>query len=156
MNPRRDDAIREAAARAHADADPNAKKLAARMDVSPRSAQRYRSPDYAKGSPLHRLGLYLDGCPNPHRVVANARTYLYRGLKDLSRTELVAQIREHYAEDGRVEGEDNASRFALGVGALDRAALHERDAAEDEWLAAAWREVAARGMTEADVLGGAA
>lgn len=156
MNARRDDAIRGAAARCHADADPVAKRLAARMGTTTRSAQRWRSPDYAKGSPMHRLGLYAEECPDPARIVANVRSYLYRAVAKLSDHELVAQIREHYAEDARLEGEDNATRFVRGVNPLDRAAMHERDAAVDEWLAAAWREVAARGMTEAGVLGGGA
>lgn len=153
MNPRRMDALRGSAARTHADADPAPKRTAALVGVTDRTARRWRTPEDAKGAPNYRLALYLDSTPHPERLLSYVRALLAKAVADLTSAELTAQIRERYTLDAHLEAEDNASRTTLGLGALDRAAVHERDAANDEWLAAAWRECAARGLTDVQVLG---
>lgn len=141
------------AARAHQDADPGPKRTAMVCNVTPRTVRRWRNPLDANGSPNHRLALYVDTCPNPDRLLAFVRSLLEKQVAAMSTPDLIAEMRERYALNSQIEGEGNASRMKRGIGALDRAALHERNAASDEWLSAAWRECAARRLTDKEVLG---
>lgn len=149
----RQDERRYSAARAARDASPNTKRVAWRNGVTVRTAQRWASPTEATGSPAEVWARYVATSEDPERLEVFAEvTREQTRLRDLTNAELIAEIHELEAQDPRTEAEGNAARIARGVSPAERALMHERDATVDMKLAARWREVAARGLTEGDVL----
>lgn len=152
-SPESDTARQHAAATAHSDATPRLKRYAALYGVTQRTARRHRTPKDAKGSPLDQHFRYLDSIDDPWRVAAATMTYAKQlALKDLTNAQLIERIAELHEADALGEGEDNATRMRRGVSLLERAVATERDAAHDLELAACYREAAARGLRESDVM----
>ena len=151
--PRRADMRRHIAAIAHGDANTRKKKSAADNEVTVRTVIRWGTPQDAKGSPQAKYAAYLENAQDPWRLLASNRaTVIQRTLRTKSKAELIERTRELHVLDALGEGEDNSTRNLRGVPLLDRATITERDAAIDEELAAHYRECAARGYTEAEVL----
>lgn len=150
-DPRRRDVLAAAAARAHADAEPDDQEAAARHGVSRRSGTRWRH----EGPPAVRgFQTYLRLSPNPWRLVAETRTTAkHETIRKLSHAGLVERIRELRAAEKSIEGVDNGHDVTPGLPWLDRAAQKERDAAVNEELAACFRECACRRLTEEEVFG---
>jgi hypothetical protein len=145
---------RHAAATAHADAAPRVKRYASMIGVTPRTARRHRSPDDAKGSPLYRHFEYLEAVEDPWRIQAATMAHAKKlTLAHLTRSEVIARIRELHVEDAIGEGDDNATRARRGVRMLDRAAVAERDAAADIELAALYRRAHDLRISEEELFG---
>lgn len=147
LQPYRDDVRREMAARAHGDIDGNAKKVAARNHVTPRTGRRWRTPDDAKGSPAYRLMLYAETAPNPHRLLATIGAVADERVRSMSDDELIERIRDALIENVHQEAADHAQRACACHSMIDRALASERDAAGDLELARLYRECAVRRIT---------
>ena len=148
-------ARRKLSAQTHRDAHPNGKAAAIDNGVSYRRERGWGYPGECQGSPVERFDRYLETAQWPDRLLAHSRaTVMEKRYRSLSRPEVIAKIRELYTHDSTAEGEENAARFTRGLSPLDRAAIHERDAAHDIALSALWRRAHDLGISEADVFGG--
>ncbi|MEQ1573099.1 MAG: hypothetical protein ABL993_02525 [Vicinamibacterales bacterium] len=149
----RQDGRRHAAARAAADANTNTKRTAYWNGVTVRTAQRWASPTEAAGSPAEVWARYVATSEDPERLEVFAEvTKEQRRIRKLTNAELVEQIRTLMAEDPRTEAADNVAKVSRGISLTERALISERDATIDMKLAARFREAAARGLRESDVL----
>ena len=153
-NPMRADVRTMASGLAHRDAHPRKKRAASDNGVTVRTERRWGTPADAKGSPLERHNHYLEHAQDPWRILAHQQaTVKQRQIRSLTRQQIIGRIRELNVENAIREGVDNANRSKRGVSPLQRAADHERDGASEIELAALWREVSVRGITEAEVFG---
>lgn len=147
-------ARRKLSARTHRDAHPNGKAAAIDNGVTYRTERRWRTPAECQGAPQEKYDRYLETAQWPDRLLAHSRaTVMEKRYRSLSRPEVVRKIRELYTRDAETEGEENAARFRRGISPLDRASLHERDAAHDIALSALWRRAHDLGISEAEVFG---
>lgn len=151
--PARQDSRRYAAAHAAADGNPNTKRTAYRNGVTTRTAQRWSSPTECQGSPPELWARYVATSDDPERLEVFAKvTQEQKHLSRLTNAELIEEIRVLMVEDPRTEAADNVAKVSRGIPPMERALICERDATIDTKLAARWREVAARGLKESDVL----
>lgn len=151
-DPRRRDVLAAAAARAHADAEPDDQEAAARHGVSRRTGTRWRH----EGPPVVRgFQTYLWGSPDPWRVAQDAVAVAkHRTVSERSTADLIEDYRALLAHECDVEAEDRRCDVTRGTSWLDRSAASVRDAAVDAHKAAIEREFACRGLTEEEVFGG--
>lgn len=148
MQGHRMDAARHGMAAAHSD-HTTPKREALRMGNSVRTQRRWST----EGPPqLRQIALYLEGHPNPHRILAHVRTMADAQIRALSNADLIADYRLLLVEECDVEAADRRG-FLVGSW-LDVAAESERDAAVDIRKAAIEREFAVRRITRAEVLNG--
>lgn len=151
--PARQESRRYAAARAAQDSSPNTKRVAYRNGTTVRTAQRWASPAECQGSPPEVWARYVATSDDPERLEVYAKvTREQKRLARLTNAELIAEILELQVEDPRTEAADNVAKVSRGIPPMERALICERDATIDTKLAARWREVAARGLKESDVL----
>ena len=151
-NPTRQHSRRYAAARCHAEANPQHKRAAFDNGVTTRTERRWRTPTEAQGAPVESFARYLATAQDPWRVLAHLRSVITeRHLERLANPELVERIHELHEVNARGEGDDNAARVTCGVELSDRAVISERDGATDLELAACYREASVRGLREARV-----
>jgi len=151
MNGRQRDVLAALAARAHADADPVAKRVAATNGVTVRTAQRWRRPEDARHSPLYRNTPFVS--MSPQRVLAFASTLdLLPEIRRWDYDELVATYRHALEADKREEAEDTCHHFDPTVSWLDAAACSQRDAGWDILKAACEQRFAEMGKTRREVL----
>jgi len=145
---------RYSAARAHADACPNKKKVAFDFGVTTRTARRWASPSDAAGSPQDQYTKLLITARDPWRLLAHNRaTVMQKTLGRLSNRELIDRIHQLLELDAQDEGEDNGAKVRRGIPLAERAVISERDGATDIELAACYREADARGLSERDIFG---
>lgn len=131
-----------------------AKGLAAHHGVSRRTAQRWLSPDVARG-PVYQFVEYLATAQRPFRLVAHTySTVLEHKVRAYTRLQLIARIRDLHIESSTQDGETGANRARRGMDLAQRAASEERSAALRLELAACWRVAAEREITESEVFGG--
>lgn len=143
--------LAKAAARAHADAEPDDQQAAQRYGKARRTATHWRStgPPQVRGFQTY---LYLSS--DPYRMVAEVKaTAKHKAVEKETTPELIEGIRLLLRREKEAEGVDNGNDCRRGMNWLDRAAQKERDAAIDEELAARFRECACRGLKESEVLG---
>lgn len=151
MNARTRDVLKAAAARAHADAEPDDRKAVARHGKSRRTWARARAEGPVE---VRAAQAYLWESPHPWRIAAElTATAKHRTVERLSRAELIERYRDLLEADAIGEGEDNALRVRRSVDWMDRAAASERDAAIDMEKAACERRFAVLGVTEPEVFG---
>lgn len=150
-DPRSRDVLNLAAAAAHADVDPDDQVATERRGKSRRTWSRARLEGPRE---IRAFQTYLFESPEPFRLEAHVKSLVKQiAIRKLSREQLIERFHELRAREKTAEGADNAQDVTPAVAWLDRAAAKERDAAVDEELAAVMREFAARGITEAEVLG---
>jgi len=147
-------ARRYSSARAHAEANPKHKRAAFDNGVTTRTERRWRTPSEAQGSPQEQYDRYLTTAQDPWRLEAHNRaTVMQRHLGRLSNRELIDRIEQLHKIDSAGEADDHIARASRGIALLERAMICERDASHDLELAALYREAAARGLKEAEVMG---
>lgn len=138
-------------------AHPNAKKYAARMGVSVRTAQRHRKLDKSAGSPLDVMLRAIDAAePYEARVMLSVLSAAIqrKEVRDAPLAELIARYRTILAEDARHEGHDNALKCCRETGWLERMDSSALDRAhDDEKLAIEW-EFHVRKVKVWEVFGG--
>lgn len=138
-------------------AHPVAKRAAARLVVTPRTTQRWRSPDYAHTSPLCKVLEAIDAAEDPMVIVEVLEAAHYRAvarLRDKSTPKLVADYRKILADDAEHEGADNKHKVARGLDWLERCIGSVVDATDDRSKAAHELEFAYRGLSESEVFDG--
>lgn len=149
MNARTKDVTRELAGRAHADANPGAKRAARRRGHHITTECRHR-----RSGPPALIATYALNTEHKWRLVAHVKALAFRDqIEKESRAELVERIRELLREQKLAQGEDAAADLSRGVGMLDRAAQKERTAEIAEELSARFRRCAELGITEVEVFG---
>lgn len=155
---RRRDTLTLSVAHAHNDSE----RGQTDRDLAQRYSAAIRPVKVRTVNDWHRIGppearafaAYLLVCSDPFRVEAWVRaTAKQRVLANLSDAELIERYRELLAIEPRVEADDRVKDVSRGICWIKRAAASERDAAIDAEKAAAEREFAARGITEAQVFG---
>lgn len=150
MNARERDTMSTMVARAHAEAVRVPKREAMRMGISARSARRWCS----EGPPhVRQMALYLDGHPNPHRILANLRAMAEADVQQMTKADLIAEYRRLLGEECEVEAVDRRGTM-FGTSWVDTAAESERDAAIDLRKAAIERQFEARRITREEVRNG--
>lgn len=152
-DPFRDMVAVHLAARAHAEAYPGVKRAATRNGVTPRTARRWRSPEEAKGSPLHTYHRYLASAEHPWRLVAaNYSAALEHTVRAWPTDRLIREYRAVLARDKAGEAVDTQHDLDPTVPWETLAESSERDAADDLLKAACEREFAARRIPRARVV----
>lgn len=136
---------------------PVPKKGAARLGLTARTVQRWRSVDYAEGSPFHRVMEAIEASDDPASLLAFLESVTRRVVMDLPNKptkKLAAEYRALLAQDADVEGADNSHKVSRGVDWVDRFLANRADAKVDLRLAAYALEFAYRGLSESEVFDG--
>lgn len=140
-----EDVRRDMAAATHYRAHPRVKVMAARLQLTPRTVQRWRAKEYAAGSPVHRHDRVIEAADAPFELVAHAyATAVQASVREVPTADLLIRYRELERADALHEGRDNALKGDPTVGWMPRAESAEQDAAHDLERAAIARELAAR------------
>jgi hypothetical protein len=143
------DVAHEMAARAHADAEPNAKKAARRNGNSERTEYRWR----VEGPPpVRNCQLFLYRSADPFRHMATLMAAAHRrDIDDLSRAELIAAYHDVLEREKAAEAHDTRGDLDRSASWLDKAMASEQDAALDLRKAAIERRFAELRITREEV-----
>lgn len=130
------------------------KKAAALLDVTPRSVQRHKKPQDAKGSPVYRHDEVIEAAAEPVALAAHAfATAVSAKLRRMTTADLVIRYNDFRREDVRHEGVVNAMAFDARIAHEEVAAAHEVDAWHDLEMAAIRRILAERRHSPAALMG---
>lgn len=128
----RDDMRHAMAGDAHTKAHPRPKRYADLVGIGVRSAQRHRSADYTKGSPMDRAIEATYAADDPWIMVAHLRIAAERStLKSISTPDLITRYRALLVEDKLQEARDTANALDPSVAWEDRAKDSAQDVAHD-------------------------
>ena len=151
---RRADAMRRSSGLSHRAAYPSDKRCAEAMGVHRSTPHRWAKGDPA--NPLHKDSQYLLLAEKPWEYVAHMSAMVkWMSVVKLSDHELIERYWALLIQEKRIEGADNLMGCEPGHPWLERSLQKRRDAAVDLELSAVMDEFAARGLTEAQVNGGA-
>ena len=158
MNPRFRDMIATSAGLAHADSERGLTDaaVARRYSTAGRKVSRRTANEWRRTGPpeVREFSIYLLACSDPFRIEASIKATVKQiVIAKLSDQELVHRYRELLEYEPIVEAEDRVLDVERGACWLRRAAASERDSAINAEKAACERELAARGLTETEVLG---